>query len=110
MRPRKVNRAVEPLVRCNLCYKTRVTPGIERLPGRLYRAVTNGNGRVLRPTTLPAGGNMSANKDSVVRIELTEKQKQQVKEATGKELDAVEFTAEALEDRVAPVRVRSIVR
>jgi hypothetical protein len=53
---------------------------------------------------------MSANKDSVVRIELTEKQKQQVKEATGKELDAVEFTAEALEDRVAPVRVRSILR
>jgi hypothetical protein len=48
---------------------------------------------------------MSSNKDGVVRIELTEQQKQQIREATGKDLDAVEFTAEALEDRVAPVRV-----
>jgi hypothetical protein len=45
-----------------------------------------------------------SSKEGVVRLELTEKQKQQIREATGKELDAVEFTAEALEERVAPAR------
>jgi hypothetical protein len=53
---------------------------------------------------------MSSNKDGVVRIELTEQQKQQIREATGKELDAVEFTAEALEERVAPLRVNTFGR
>ena len=46
---------------------------------------------------------MHNSKDGVVRIELTEQQKQAIREATGKELDAVEFTAEALEERIAPM-------
>ena len=49
---------------------------------------------------------MAENKAGIVRIELTEQQKQQVREATGKDLDSLEFTAEALEDRVAPARIR----
>ena len=40
-----------------------------------------------------------------IRIELTEEQKAQIREATGKEASAVELTAEELEDRVSP-RVR----
>ena len=43
-------------------------------------------------------------KNGVVRIELTEQQKQAIREATGKDLDSIELTAEALEDRVAPMR------
>ena len=39
-----------------------------------------------------------------IRIELTEEQKAQVFEATGKEASAVELTAEELEDRVSPRR------
>jgi hypothetical protein len=46
---------------------------------------------------------MDKSKDGVVRIELTEEQKQAIRDATGKELDAVEFTAEALEERIAPM-------
>ena len=49
-----------------------------------------------------------SNKDAVVRIELTEQQKRVIREATGKDLDAVEFTAEALEERVAPLVRRGI--
>jgi hypothetical protein len=37
-----------------------------------------------------------------IRIELTEEQKAQIREATGKEASAVELTAEELEDRVSP--------
>jgi len=37
-----------------------------------------------------------------VRIELTEEQKNQIMEATGKEASAIELTAEELEDRVSP--------
>ncbi len=40
-----------------------------------------------------------------IRIELTEEQKQQIREATGKEASAVEFTAEELEDRVSPTEL-----
>ena len=39
-----------------------------------------------------------------IRIELTEEQKAQILEATGKEASAVELTAEELEDRVSPRR------
>ena len=53
---------------------------------------------------------MSENKDAVVRIELTEEQKQQIREATGKDLNAVEFTAEELEQRVAPLMVKFGIR
>jgi hypothetical protein len=37
-----------------------------------------------------------------VRIELTEQQRQQIKAVSGKDVDAIEFTAEELEQRVAP--------
>ena len=37
-----------------------------------------------------------------IRIELTEEQKAQLREATGKEASAIELTAEELEDRVSP--------
>jgi DNA-binding MarR family transcriptional regulator len=39
-----------------------------------------------------------------VRIELTEEQRRQLEEATGKQATAIEFTAEELEERIAPVR------
>ncbi len=37
-----------------------------------------------------------------IRIELTDEQKARLHEATGKEADAIELTAEELEDRVSP--------
>jgi hypothetical protein len=37
-----------------------------------------------------------------IRIELTEEQKAQLRQATGKEASAIELTAEELEDRVSP--------
>jgi hypothetical protein len=39
-----------------------------------------------------------------IRIDLTENQKQVIREVTGKELEALEFTAEALEERITPRR------
>lgn len=42
------------------------------------------------------------NQKNPVRIELTEEQKKQVREATGKEADAIELKAEELEERIAP--------
>lgn len=41
-----------------------------------------------------------------VRIELTEEQKQKIRQATGKDASAIEFTAEELEERIAPLRSR----
>ena len=41
-----------------------------------------------------------------IRIELTEEQKKQVREATGKDATAIQLTAEELEERVSP-RLRS---
>jgi hypothetical protein len=38
----------------------------------------------------------------IVRIDLTPEQKQFVKAETGKEADAVELTAQELEERIAP--------
>jgi len=37
-----------------------------------------------------------------IRIELTEEQKKQIREATGKDASAIELTAEELEKRVSP--------
>lgn len=42
--------------------------------------------------------------DKTVRIELTEEQKKQIQEETGKEAKAIELTAEELEERVSPMR------
>jgi hypothetical protein len=41
----------------------------------------------------------------IVRIELTPEQKRLVKQQTGKDADAVELTAQELEDRIAPFAV-----
>ena len=38
-----------------------------------------------------------------VKLELTESQKAQIKAATGKDAQAVEFAVEELEDRIAPI-------
>lgn len=38
-----------------------------------------------------------------VRIELTPEQKKQIKEASGEDVNAIEFTAQELEDRIAPL-------
>ena len=49
-------------------------------------------------------------KDAVVRIEFTEEQKQAIRDAIGKDLDSIELTAEALEDRIAPLRFHRGIR
>jgi hypothetical protein len=40
------------------------------------------------------------------RINLTPEQKSQVKNATGKDAEAVELSVEELEERIAPLRLR----
>jgi hypothetical protein len=47
----------------------------------------------------------SANEKDVVRIELTEEQRAQVKRATGRDGEAVELTVQELEERIAPFGV-----
>ena len=39
-----------------------------------------------------------------IRIELTAEQKKQIKESSGEDVEAIELTAQELEDRIAPVR------
>lgn len=48
---------------------------------------------------------MAKNKDTV-RIELTEEQKKQIRDRTGKDAKAIELTAEELEERVSPRMVQ----
>jgi hypothetical protein len=45
---------------------------------------------------------MSDNKEDIVRIDLTEEQKEQVKAVTEKTADAIELTVQELESRIAP--------
>jgi hypothetical protein len=40
--------------------------------------------------------------DAIVRIDLTQRQQEQLKEQTGKSADAIELTVEELEARIAP--------
>lgn len=40
-----------------------------------------------------------------IRIELTAEQKKQIKEASGEDVQAIELTAQELEDRIAPISV-----
>ena len=47
---------------------------------------------------------MTENKKNPVRISLTEEQQSKIKQETGREVSAIEFTAEQLEDRIAPVK------
>ena len=42
---------------------------------------------------------------NIVRIDLTNEQKEQVKAATEKTVDAIELTVQELEARIAPVRL-----
>ena len=42
------------------------------------------------------------NKKQTIRIELTEDQKRKIKEASGEEISVIEFTAQELEERIAP--------
>jgi hypothetical protein len=44
-------------------------------------------------------------KTDVIRIDLTDVQKEQVKEATEKNADAIELTVQELEARIAPLRL-----
>jgi len=37
-----------------------------------------------------------------IRIELTEEQKQKIKQASGEEISVIEFTMQELEERIAP--------
>lgn len=51
---------------------------------------------------------MDASKaQEVVRIKLTPAQAQEVKQATGREAEAIEFTVEELEQRIAPTSLLS---
>jgi hypothetical protein len=46
---------------------------------------------------------MDKQKKNAVRIELTEEQRKKIKKETGRDAAAVEFTAEELEERIAPM-------
>ena len=49
------------------------------------------------------------NKDQeVIRIDLTETQKAQVKQTTGRDADAIELDVQSLEERIAPRLVDEI--
>jgi hypothetical protein len=49
---------------------------------------------------------MSDNKEAeIVRIDLTNEQKEQVKAATDQNVEAIELTVQELEARIAPVKV-----
>jgi hypothetical protein len=50
----------------------------------------------------PEGPTMEK-KPERIRIQLTAEQKKQIKDASGEDVDAIELTAEELEDRIAPV-------
>jgi uncharacterized small protein (DUF1192 family) len=45
---------------------------------------------------------MSKNQKDTVRIELTEEQKKQLHELTGQDANAIEFSVQELEERIAP--------
>jgi hypothetical protein len=55
-------------------------------------------------STFP-GENMSENKKNPVRISLTEEQRKQIQQETGRDATELEFTAEVLEERIAPARL-----
>jgi hypothetical protein len=44
------------------------------------------------------------NEQKEVRIELTPEQKKALREQTGREAEAINFTVEELEERIAPVK------
>jgi hypothetical protein len=52
------------------------------------------------------GGHMQ-NDNPRIRIELTDDQRKQIKATAGREVSALEFAVEELEQRIAPVTLRS---
>lgn len=46
---------------------------------------------------------MAQNDKKVVRLDLTSEQKEQVRQATGKDAQAVELSVQELEERIAPM-------
>jgi hypothetical protein len=46
-----------------------------------------------------------SNPKEQIRINLTEDQKAQIRKQTGKDADAVEFSVEELEERIAPYKL-----
>ena len=44
-------------------------------------------------------------RDERIRIELTDEQKEQIKEVVGQEVKALDFSAKELEERIAPIVV-----
>jgi hypothetical protein len=55
-------------------------------------------------TSYMKGADMSKEKE-IVRIDLTNVQKQVLKKETGKDVDAIELTINELEERIAPVKL-----
>jgi hypothetical protein len=53
------------------------------------------------PPPFNTGDRMS--KQDRVRIELTEAQKKQIKDASGEDVSAIEFTVQELEQRISPL-------
>lgn len=45
------------------------------------------------------------NPQETVRIELTDEQKQQLRERTGQDANAIEFSVQELEERIAPTLI-----
>jgi hypothetical protein len=45
-----------------------------------------------------------------IRIELTDDQRKQIKEVSGKDAKVLEFTAHELEERIAPVKIMGNVK
>jgi hypothetical protein len=45
-------------------------------------------------------------KQQSIRIELTPEQKKQIKDASGEDVNSLEFTIQELEERVAPLRIK----
>lgn len=45
------------------------------------------------------------NNDRIVKLNLSPEQKDQIKQETGKEVEAIEFQVSELEERIAPRRV-----
>jgi hypothetical protein len=48
---------------------------------------------------------MSKDQKDTVRIELTEEQKKQLRETTGRDANALAFSVQELEERIAPARL-----
>ena len=51
---------------------------------------------------LKARSSHMENEKPRIRIELTEDQKQKIKQASGEEISVIEFTMQELEERIAP--------